>query len=166
MKVACAVLSVVAMMAVGLTIAEEKGKEGGGKPKAVMVRGEITKIDPNVSITVTSRKEKAEETKTVAVDKDTKVRLESDQMEEVPGGEGGTTKKRPKIVDGTLADLKVGQKVAVTCTDDGSKATDILVPRVAPKGGKEGGKEGGAKEGGAKEGNKEGGKKEGAKEKG
>ena len=142
------VLMLAAVLVIGTaSMAGDKDKEKG--PKAVTISGKLTKVeDAAITVTVTKGKEKerVEEAKTIAVDKDTtKVSIETDEMENVPG-EGGKNKQRPKVVDGTLADLsqKIGQRVTVTCSEDGTKALKVLVHRAAlPKKGKEGGKEGG-----------------------
>jgi hypothetical protein len=108
--------------------------DGGGKAhaKGTRVSGELTAItDAKDSITVAARaKEKgaAPETKTIAVNTDTKVKVE-----EAPAKEG----EKPKAKDGTVKDLAVGQRVMVKCSEDGKTALEILVqaPR-AHKGGK------------------------------
>jgi len=118
------------------------GPEGDRRPKEVSHSGLLTRIDGG-AITILRKREKVEETKTIAVDGDTKVLIETDQMEFVPG-EGGKMKQRPKVAQGALADLKAGQQVTVTCTEDGIKVLKVLIHRLpAPKIGKEKDKEGG-----------------------
>jgi ferric-dicitrate binding protein FerR (iron transport regulator) len=115
--------------------------EGDRSPKQVSYSGLLTRIDGG-AITILRKREKAEETRTFAVDEDTKVLIETDRMESVPG-EGGKMKQRPTVVDGQLPDLKVGRQVTVTCTEDGGKVVKVLVHRLpAPKIGKEKDKEG------------------------
>ena len=110
-------------------------KEGEGKAKTVNISGELAKVDTGwIEVSVKKGEKAAAETKTIAVDAGTKVLIETDQMESVPG-EGGKMKQKSKIAEGTLADLKAGQRVVVGCTADGSKALKILVQRVVAKGG-------------------------------
>jgi hypothetical protein len=92
-----------------------------------------------LTVTVGGREGQPGREETVSLNADTKVRVESDQMEEVAGE--GAMKQRSKLVDGNLADLKVGQRVYVRAKD--GVATDITVPRTPAR--REGG-EGGRKE--------------------
>ena len=135
MKVSHVLLVVAAAMLVLAPLA--LAKEGEGKAKTVTVAGELVNVETGfIAVAVKKGERAAAETKTIAVDGDTKVLIETDEMESVPG-EGGKMKQRPKIAEGTLADLKVGQRVMVGCIADGSKALKILVQRVVAKGGKE-----------------------------
>jgi len=134
-------------------------KEGKG-PKLITVSGQLTKVEA-AAITVSRKKEGQDvESKIIAVDKDTKILIETDEKEVVPG-EGGKVKEKAKVIEGTLADLKVGQRVTVACTEDGSEAVKIFVPRAAPPKQDKEGKEGGGAERPSKprkpEGDREGG---------
>jgi len=103
-----------------------KPREGDGAGKRQKIVGEISSVADG-SITISQRGDGGPRTSTVTVDAATKVRIESDQMETVRG-EGGKTAQRPKIVDGTLADLKAGQNVVALC-DQAGKAMEILIKR-------------------------------------
>jgi hypothetical protein len=100
-----------------------------------------------MTMTVTRKTDegKTTDSKTFNVDaQGTKILIERDQMESVPG-EGGKTVQRPKVVEGTLANLKLGQQVDVTFLIEGTKAVKVFARRAAPpKGNKEGGREGDA----------------------
>ena len=109
-------------------VAKEKEKERG--PKAVVLKGELTAVEAN-SITVTQKGDKGARGTTVAVGADTQVLTETAEDEAAPA-EHGETKQKPKTVEGTLADLKVGQWVTVWCTADGAAAVKVLVRRPPP----------------------------------
>jgi hypothetical protein len=134
MKVSHVLLVAAAMLVLApLALAKEENKG----PKPVTVAGELVKVETgSIAVAVKKGERAAAETKTIAVDADTRILIETDEMESVPG-EGGKMKQKPKIVEGALADLKAGQRVMVGCIADGSKALKILVQRVVAKGGKE-----------------------------
>lgn len=104
--------------------------EGPPKPKEVQLTGRVVRIEPQ-ALTIVRKRENADETRTVALDGDTKILVETDQVDLVPG-EGGRMQQRPKVVAGTVADLKVGRQVTVVCTDEGRRAVKVLVQRAAP----------------------------------
>ena len=107
-------------------------------PKTLTVSGILASVEGG-AITVSFKKDegRTEGTKTVVVDKETKILIETNEMESKPG-EGGKIVQRPKVVEGTLADLKVGQRVTVTCTAETGKAVKVFVNRTPPKENKEG----------------------------
>lgn len=149
MKLRLLLLAAVAAVLVAVP-ALAGDKEGKAAAKGVTIAGELTKVEASAITVATKGKEGAPGvSKTIAVDAETKVFIQTDQTEPVKG-EGGATKERPKIVEGALSDLKVGQKVIVGCDPDGAKAVKILVLRPESKVGKEGGekKEGGQKKDG------------------
>ena len=139
------VLFVAAAAMLVLAPAAILGAKEKEAPKLSNVSAELAKVEAgSISVIVKKGENSATVTRTIAVDGDTKIHIETDQMESVPG-EGGKTREKPKVVEGSLDDLKtmVGRRVMVGCTEDGLKALKILVPRAAqPK--KEGGKEGDA----------------------
>ena len=145
-------IAVVLSLVCSLAMAEEKPavsepkpvrvKEGERKDNVTRFGGTIAVVTAS-SLTVTmggGDGGRAPREETVSLNAETKVLVESDEMEEVKG-EGGQKRQRAKKVDGAVADLKVGQRVYVRAKD--GVATEILVPRVAAK--REGG-EGGRKE--------------------
>jgi len=99
-----------------------------------------------MTMTVTRKTDegKSTDSKTFNVDaQETKILIETDQMESVPG-EGGKTKQRPKVIEGTLADLKIGQQVDVVYLIEGTKAVKVLARKPPSNEGKKEG-EGGAR---------------------
>ena len=106
--------------------AEEKEKE---KPKSFV--GSVAKVE-GASLTVVSRSDKGERSETFAVGADAKVMVETDEDVEVKGGEGGGTKKVPKVVEAKLGDLKVGQRATVLY-DEAGKAVKVLGHRAPAK---------------------------------
>jgi len=131
---------------------EERG------PRTSRIGGELAAVGAD-SITIVQRGERGETTKTLAVDAQTKVVIESDQTEQVKGERGEPT-YRVKLVDGTLGDLKVGRRVTVTCTEDG-KATLIVLHRAKPR--REGGEGEGERTPRVEKPRREGGDREGEK---
>jgi hypothetical protein len=124
-----------------MTFAEEKstpaapqpprGREGERKDNITRLGGTIAAVTGNsLTLTVVGREGQPGREETVALNPDTKVRVATDQMEEV-AGEGGKMQQRPKMVDGAIADLKVGQRVYVRAKD--GVATEIVVPRTPAK---------------------------------
>ena len=147
MKVRYVLLVAAAAMLVLAPAAILGAKEKEG-PKTVNISGELAGADANSIAVIVRKGEKGDkETKTIAVDAaTTKVFIETDQMESVPG-EGGKMREKAKIVEGKVGDLTslTGRRVTVGCTADSSKAVKIFVQRAAPpKGNKEGGREGDA----------------------
>jgi len=130
----------------GPKIEKPRGGEGDREqgPKTAKFSGLLTGAQ-GMTMTVTrktgSERNPVDESKTFTVSTtETKVSIETNDMETVPG-EGGKTVQRPKVVEGTIADLKIGQRVDVTYIIEGSKAVKVFVRRTPPKG-REGGEGG------------------------
>ncbi|MCX5676503.1 MAG: FecR family protein [Planctomycetota bacterium] len=107
--------------------------EGERKARQATFSGRVTAIGQD-TITVLRKKgdEKGEESNAFALDaRETKILIETDQLEAVRG-EGGKTMQRPKVAEGAMADLKLGQQVDVTYIVEGSKAVKVFVRRPAP----------------------------------
>lgn len=100
--------------------------ERDGAPRPTRVSGEITAVG-GASIMVTSRGDRGETTLNIIIRTETRIRLETGETETVIG-EGGREVQKPKFAEGAMADLKVGQRVNVTCVD-GNKATEVTVLR-------------------------------------
>jgi hypothetical protein len=128
----------LAAVAGTLVFAGAAASEERKAPKALTVSGILASVEGS-AITVSFKKDegRTEGTKTVTVDAETKILIETNEMESKPG-EGGKIVQRPKVVEGTLADLKVGQRVTVTCTAETGKAIKVFVSRTPPKENKEG----------------------------
>ncbi len=110
-----------AMLLMGaVALAEEKGK-----PRPQTSSGELTKVEGN-ALTVTQRGDKGERSETFTIAGYTKILIETAEDESVKvKGEGGEkTITRPKVQEGKLADLKVGQRVSVTYAAD-KKVTQV-----------------------------------------
>ncbi|MCX5676502.1 MAG: hypothetical protein NTX87_15990 [Planctomycetota bacterium] len=126
----------------------EKPRVGGeGKREAAQktakFSGLLTEVQ-GTTLTLTRKTDegKSTESKTFNVDTQaTKVLIETDQMESVPG-EGGKTVQRPKVIEGTLADLKIGQQVDVVYLVEGTKAVKVFARRPPSKEGKKEGEGG------------------------
>jgi hypothetical protein len=112
------------------------GDEGNRGPRPARTGGEITKVDA-ASISIMQKKEGGPgQEQTYKIDQNTKVLVQSDEMETVEG-EGGRKFERSKWVDGKVEDLKAGQRVNITYLND--TATKIELPKPpAPKAGGEG----------------------------
>ena len=123
-----AVACVVMALAV---VSSASGKDKGKRARAETFKGEITAVDAG-SLSLSG--EKGGEPKKFTMNAETKVRIETAEVDENAGG------KKPvhKSVDGTAADLKVGESVVVTSAD-GEAATDVLVVFAKGKGRKNGG---------------------------
>jgi hypothetical protein len=107
--------------------------EGERKARQAVFSGRVTDIGPD-TITVLRKKsdERTEESNAFALDaQETKILIETEQMEAVRG-EGGKPAQRPKVVEGALGDLKLGQQVDVTYIVEGNKAVKVFVRRPAP----------------------------------
>ncbi|MBM4017960.1 MAG: hypothetical protein FJ288_06460 [Planctomycetes bacterium] len=113
-----------------LALAGEKvkgDKEKGAKGQTVMgIVASVAEKGDSITLQLKKGDKGAAETKTIAIDADTKISKETGEMESVPG-EGGKVKQKPKVVEATAKDLAAGQRVAVGCTEDGSKAVKILI---------------------------------------
>ncbi len=118
-------LAVSAMIAVSV-----QAKEGEGAPKAMTMTGEVVKVEASALTLVAKKEGGAGQEKTFAINAGTKVLVQTDE-DDIAKGEGGKEKRTPKTREGTMADVKVGQRVAVTYKEDNS-ATQVLVLR-APK---------------------------------
>ncbi|MCX5684774.1 MAG: hypothetical protein NT049_13950 [Planctomycetota bacterium] len=114
----------------------EKPRVGGegnreAAQKTAKFSGLLTEVQ-GTTLTLTRKTDeggKNTESKTFNVDaQTTKIFIETDQMESVPG-EGGKTKQRAKVIEGTLADLKIGQQVDVAYLIEGTKAVKVLAHR-------------------------------------
>ena len=118
--VAVAAMLVTAPMA----LAADKG---GDKAKGSGVYGELAKVVTDTNGAVTSievsvkgkDKTAPAETKTIAVNADTKILVAKEPPE-------GSTEK-PKPEEGKASDLVVGKRVAVKCTEDGTTALSITI---------------------------------------
>ena len=121
-------IAVVLSLVCSLAMAEEKPavsepkpvrvKEGERKDNVTRFGGTIAVVTAS-SLTVTmggGDGGRAPREETVSLNAETKVLVESDEMEEVKG-EGGQKRQRAKKVDGAVADLKVGQRVYVRAKD-------------------------------------------------
>jgi hypothetical protein len=138
MKLYHMVLVAVAAMLVVAPAALAGEKEGKGA-KTLTLTGEVTKLEGNtMTVSVKKGERAAAEEKAIEVSKDTKILIETDQMESVKG-EGGKTRERPKIAEGTAANLKVGQRVNVGYTEDAGKAVAVKILILRPPAAKTGG---------------------------
>ncbi|HPD16808.1 MAG TPA: FecR domain-containing protein [Planctomycetota bacterium] len=100
--------------------------ERDGAPRLARVAGEITAVG-GASIMVTTRGDRGEATLNIIIRTETRIRIETGETETVVG-EGGREVRKPKFAEGAMADLKVGQRVNVTCVD-GNKATEVIILR-------------------------------------
>ena len=100
--------------------------EPGGKGRVRNFIGMISKMDGD-KMTVTMRGENGERSDIFTITKETSILIETDQDETVKG-EGGDRKKI-KIVEGKLPDLKVGQRVTVS-TDQGVRTLTVVIMRM------------------------------------
>jgi ferric-dicitrate binding protein FerR (iron transport regulator) len=111
-------------------------EEGGGRgTKPSRVAGEVESF-VNGTLTLKQRGDGGDGTQTVSIPSGATIRIETDQTEEVTGGEGGKTKRRTVLAAGSTADLVAGKRVSVTVTD--GAVTEVVVHRAAAK--KEGGR--------------------------
>ncbi|MCX5684775.1 MAG: FecR family protein [Planctomycetota bacterium] len=107
--------------------------EGERKARQAVFSGRVIAVGPD-TITVLRKKsdERTEESNAFALDaRETKILIETEQMEAVRG-EDGKTMQRPKVAEGAMADLKLGQQVDVTYIVEGNKAVKVLVRKPAP----------------------------------
>jgi hypothetical protein len=100
--------------------------EEEGKPRPQSLTGLLAKLEA-AALTVTLKGDGGERSESFAVDANTKIMIQTDQDEQVPG-EGGNVRMRPKTVAGKLGDLKAQQRVTVSHLD--KKALEVLVLRV------------------------------------
>jgi hypothetical protein len=103
-----------------VALAEEKSK-----PRPQTHAGQLTKVEGN-ALTVTQRGDKGERSETFTVAADTKILIETaeDETVKVKGEGGERTITRPKVQEGKITDLKVGQRVSVTYAAD-RKVTQV-----------------------------------------
>lgn len=132
MRVPVLLVAVVLVAVLGLTAAAEEAKH----VKLERFGGTITKVEEG-KVTVVSKGESGEKTMTFTVDDKTKIRVPTGETEEVTG-ENGEKKTRPKMKDGTVADLKAEQLVHVGYKKDGNVAVVVYVVPPKPKEGGEG----------------------------
>lgn len=126
----------IAVLVLGLgslALAEEKAK-----PKPQTRSGELTKVEGN-SLTLTQRGDQGERSETFTLAADTRVLIETAEDETVTvKGEGGDRSvTRPRLQEGKLADLKTGQRISVTFSED-KKVTQVIGHRAAKPKKKEG----------------------------
>lgn len=106
--------------------------EAEKKARVVQCSGVLTAVEASAITVAVKKGERAvAETLTIAVDKDTKVLMETDEMESVPG-EGGKMKQRPKVAEGTIADFKIGQQADVTYAAEENRAVRVFIHRPVP----------------------------------
>lgn len=113
----------------------DSSPEEKGKPRFKSVTGVVSKVQAG-SLTITQRGDSGERQSDFSVGAQTKIAVESHE-DTVTKGEGGSERKTPKTRDGTVADLKVDQRVTVRFTEVG-KADSVLIMRPAPPRKKEG----------------------------
>jgi hypothetical protein len=106
-----------------------KDGEGGGQPRARSVGGVVESVAGS-TLTLAQKGDGGARTVTVTLDGNTKIQVQTAEDEEV-AGEGGKTKRRPKVVDGSAADLVAGKRVSVS--ELNGTAVSVLVLRDAPK---------------------------------
>ena len=121
--------------AVGVLVLREQAEKKKVKaPQATTsnVTGVLARIDAT-SLTVTVKKKGTNpEEKTLETGTATKVQIETAEDETTTDRKGRQI-TRPKLADGTLADVKAGEHVAVTIAEDGKKAVGVLVLREQPE---------------------------------
>ena len=109
-------------------------KDTAPKVTTSTVTGVVVRVDAGApgtsgSLTVTVKKKGADpEEKTLETGTAAKVQIETAEDETTTDRKGRQI-TRPKLADGTLADVKVGKRVSVTIAEDGKKAVGILVLR-------------------------------------
>lgn len=109
-------------------IAEEKGKR---RPQTYP--GTLSKVEGN-SLTIMQKGDKGERSEIFIVTADTKIRVETEEDVKVKVKKEREEREVtvPKVIEAKLADLKIGERVTVTCVAD-KKATDVLAHRPAKK---------------------------------
>jgi hypothetical protein len=109
----------LALVAVAVMLAMGSMALAAGAPPPGTVNGTIKTVTADsIEITVRTRDKNATpEAKTLALTKDTKVLVEK----EAAAGE------RPKAEEGKVADLVVGKRVSVKCSEDGKTALEITI---------------------------------------
>lgn len=151
MKRMSAMLAALAILMTGaMSIAKEGGPpKKGDAPQILKAAGTVTEFK-NESITIQPPPKVAPQPLTLAIDGNTKVKVQSG-TEAVTDKEGkpvvdkaGNPKQQPAFKDGTTADITVGASVTVTYTAD-AKALEIRV--LTPEAPKKPSKDGGAKDG-------------------
>src|SRR5262245_55032639 len=113
--------ALVALVCLGAAPAQEEGK-----PRTHTFSGELTKMAKD-SLTVTSRSDKGAVAQTFTTGPKTKVLVETDKDVDVTGADGKVL-KRPARQEVKLSELKLGERVVVTHTED-KKATQVVQPR-------------------------------------
>jgi maltose-binding protein MalE len=113
--------ALVALICLGIAPAQEEGK-----PRTHTFSGELKKVESD-SLTVTSRGDKGEVTQTFKTGPKTKVLVETDKDVEVTGADGKVL-KRPARQEVKLSELRLGERVVVTHTED-KKASQVVQPR-------------------------------------
>ncbi len=103
-------------------------KDTAPKVTTSNVTGVVVRIDATL-LTVTVKKKGADpEEKTLEVGTATKVQIETAEDETITDRKGRQI-TRPKLVDGSMADVKAGKRVTVIVAEDGKKAVGVLVHR-------------------------------------
>ncbi len=117
-------------------------KDKAPKDTTTKVTGVVARVDAT-SLTITVKKGKAAaaapEEKIVGTGSATKVQVETAEDETVTNPKSGKETKRPKVADGTMADVTAGKHVTVSIAEDGKTAVSVLVHRdhaAGPKKGK------------------------------
>lgn len=105
------------------------GNEDKPKGRERMVLGELTKVEGQ-QLTISSKGDSGIKSLTVTLGKDATIRLETTQ-DVTTKGEGGKDRTVPKVVDGTVADLKAGQRIVVSLGEQ-DLVSRVLVRRVDP----------------------------------
>jgi len=105
-------------------------REGEPEHAETTWAGRLAQVEAD-AVTVVRKSEKAEDSRRIRLDADTRILVETGEMEVVVT-EGGRSKQRIKVAAGSPADLRVGQNVTVTCTGDGTRALKVLVRRTPP----------------------------------
>jgi hypothetical protein len=113
-----------------LVLREQAEKKKVRAPQATTstVTGVVARMDA-ASLTISVKKKGTDpEEKTLETGTATKVRIETAEDETITDHKGRQI-TRPKLADGSMADVKAGKRVSVTIAEDGKKAVGILVLR-------------------------------------
>ena len=119
----CAPLFLLAVLVVPALARDKAPKVTTSTVTGVVARADATSL----TISVKKRGAAAEE-KTLETGTATKVQVQTAEDETSTNPKGKET-KRPKVADGTIADVKAGKHVTVTIAEDGKKAVSVLVLR-------------------------------------
>lgn len=120
-----ALVSLLVLTAVGATGTNATASVEKAHARNHGVAGEITDL-AGATVTLTSGGQKNKKQTVLTVNEKTKVFIETGEM--VPAGKEGAPKR--KVVEGALADLKIGQKVSATVSSN--VAIRITVKYIAP----------------------------------